>query len=638
MSFQSPHLLWLLVPLLLLFSWELARHTARAAATFPKIARAWAGAFHVSLGARHTTAENRPRIWLWFGLAFGIVALAHPQWGVIEEQVFDQSREVLIAVDLSKSMLAQDVKPSRLDRSKLLIQSLLDGLKGERVGLVVFAGTAFLQSPLSSDYEILREFLPAMGPDYLPEGGTNYRSLLDTAIQAFGTSTADRYLIILSDGEATDEDWKPLVEQLKAKGIRVIGLGVGTAQGSFIPDAGGGFVKDERGAVVLARLNSSTLQELAQVTGGAYSDASSWIDLSALLKKTVEAGTKGDFSEKNTARKVERFQWFLAPGLLLLLISFWAEFPVRPRERALPLGKVPVRQKGLGEPPKLAAAVAFFAALLGLSTLGIPSRANAETLPIPPAAETSPAPEESPAASFKKPLIATAVRLANQSSLSAKDYAELAETTVTYGQRLKSVQQRAPEKTITDALEAVDAGEKLDAKAAEWSRLRQELQELLKKEEPPKDEKKKDEDKKDQDQKKQDQQKNQQQQNQDKNQQNDQNKEKSDQQKQDEQKQQQQDQQQQQQNQKQQNQQDAFGDMKDKQDQKAQPKPQPPPSGTQKVGGQQDKKSDEQKDPELALPLQKLEQVRNQDSPAKLQQIMQGQQQQKKPGTPGKDW
>jgi len=635
MSFQSPHLLWLLVPLVLLFSWELARHTARAAATFPKIARAWAGAFNVSLGAQHTTAENRPRIWLWFGLAFGIVALARPQWGVIEEQVFDQSREVLIAVDLSKSMLAQDVKPSRLDRSKLLIQSLLDGLKGERVGLAVFAGTSFLQSPLSSDYEILREFLPSMGPDYLPEGGTNYRSLIETSIQAFGTSTADRYLIILSDGEATDEDWKPLVEQLKAKGIRVIGLGVGTTQGSFIPDAAGGFVKDERGAVVLARLNSSTLQELAQVTGGAYSDASSWIDLSALLKKTVEAGAKGDFSEKNTARKVERFQWFLAPSLLLLLISFWTEFPVRPRERALPLGKVPARQKTVGTPPKLAAALAFTTGLLWFSVLGAPSSIHAQT----PSAATPPtapaAPEEAPTETYSKPLITAITRMAEQPTITARDYAELAQTTITYGQRLKSAQQRAPEKTIKDALEAVDAGEKLDEKAGEWPRLRQELQELLKKEEPPQDQKKKDDDKKDQDQKNQDQQKNQKQQNQDKNQQNDQNKEKSDQQKQDEQKQQQQDQQPKQQKQ---NQQNAFDDMKDKPGEKSQSKPQPPQSGTQKVGGQQDKKGDEQKDPELALPLQKLEQVRNQDSPAKLQQIMQGQQQQKKPGTPGKDW
>ena len=598
MSFHSPHLLWLLAPLVLLFSWELARHTARAVANWPKIARAWAGAFDVSLGTKHTTAETRPRIWLWFGLALCLVALARPQWGVIEEQVFDQSREVLIVLDLSRSMLAQDVKPSRLDRSKLLITSLLDGLKGERVGLVLFSGTAFLQSPLSADYEVLREFLPALNPDYLPEGGSNYKVMLETSMSSFGTSTADRYLIILSDGESTEDDWKNLTASLKTKGIRVISLGVGTAQGSFIPETGGGLVKDERGAVVMSRLNSSTLQELAQVTGGAYTDASAWVDLPALLRKTVEAGRKGEFSEKNTARLIERFQWFLAPGLLLLLISFWAEFPVRPRERALPLGKT--RGQVL---PK---AASFAVGLLWLSTLSSQLSALGA--------------EGAQADTLAKPLATTVARLAAKDAVNAKEYSEMAQTTVTYGQRVKSAQQQPPENVIRDALSAVDAGEKLDAKAADWPKLRSELEELLKKEEPPPQDKKK------QDQK--DQQKKDQQQQQDKNPSQDQDQQKSDQQK--------QDQEQKDQQQSQQQNQDAFGDMKDKPEQKKpEQKPQPQP-GTQKVGGQQEKKPAEPVDAELAMPLQKLEQVRNQDSPAKLQQLMQGQPPKQK--TTGKNW
>ncbi|MBI2515658.1 MAG: VWA domain-containing protein [Opitutae bacterium] len=610
MNFHSPHLLWLLVPLVLLFSWELARHRAQAAANWPKIARAWAGAFDVSLGTQHTTAETRPRLWLWFGLALCIIALARPQWGVVEEQVFDQSREVLIAVDLSKSMLAQDVKPSRLERTKLLITSLLDGLKGERVGLVLFSGTAFLQSPLSADYEILREFLPSLNPDYLPEGGTNYRALLETSIQAFGTSAADRYLIILSDGEATDEDWKPLIEQMKTKGIRVIGLGVGTAVGSFIPDSLGGFVKDDRGAVVLSRLNSSTLQELAQVTGGAYSDASSWVDLAALLRQTVEAGKKGQFSEKNTARLIERFQWFLAPGLLLLFISFWAEFPVRPRERALPLGKARTRNAERGmQSARTAASASLVLALLWLSALGAPPTvAAAET---PTTADT-----------LAGPLSTTVVRLSAKDALAAKDCAEFAQTTITYGQRIKSAQQQAPEGVISDALQAVDLGEKLDAQAADWPRLRAELEELRKKQEEEK--------KKQQDQQKQDQQKQQQQQNQ-QNQQN----QNQDQNQQEQQKQQQSEQQKQDQQTPQQQKQDAFGDMKDQQDKKNPPPPKPQQQ-TQKVGGQKEKKEEQPLDPDLAMPLQKLDQVRNQDSPAKLQQIMQGQQQ--KQPKKGKDW
>lgn len=601
-NFHSPHLLWLLVPLVLLFSWELARHTARAAATWPKIARAWAGAFDVALGARHTTAENRPRLWLWFGLALCVVALARPQWGVVEEQVFDQSREVLIAVDLSRSMLAQDVKPSRLDRSKLLITSLLDGLKGERVGLVLFAGTAFLQAPLSSDYEVLREFLPALTPDYLPEGGSNYKAMLETSMAAFGTSTADRYLIILSDGESTVDDWKGLTDSLKTKGIRVIGLGVGTAQGSFIPEAGGGLVKDERGAVVMSRLNSSTLQELAQVTGGAYTDASSWVDLPALLRKTVDAGRKGEFAEKNTARLVERFQWFLAPGLLLLLISFWAEFPVRPRERALPLGS----GKHKAVSGKRGAVTA--SALVLLTAYSLSSKASAA--------------EPSGEDAIAKPLATTVARLAAKDGITAKEYAELATTTVTYGQRVKTAQQHPPEPVIRDALQAVGVGEKLDPKAADWPKLRADLEEMLKKEEPPKQDKK-DQDKKDQDKKDQPQDQNQ---SQDQQPDKDQQQQSSEQQKQN---QEQKEQQSQQQNQ------DAFGDMKDKPEPKPEPKPQPQ-AGTQKVGGQKEEKPAEPLDAEMAMPLQKLEQVRNQDSPAKLQQLMQGQPPKQKPT--GKNW
>lgn len=602
MSFFSPHILWLLVPLVLLFSWELARHAVRAVAAWPKIPRAWAGAFDVVLGTRHTTAENRPRIWLWFGLALCVVALARPQWGTIEEQVFDQSREVIIAVDLSRSMLAQDVKPSRLDRSKLLIQSLLDGLKGERVGLVLFAGTSFLQSPLSSDYEVLREFLPALNPEYLPEGGSNYKAMLETSIQAFGTSAADRYLIILSDGESTVDDWRGVTEALKNKSIRVIGLGVGTAQGSFIPDAAGGFVKDERGAVVMSRLNSSTLQELSQLTGGAYTDASSWVDLTGLLRTTVEAGKKGEFAEKNTARLVERFQWFLAPGVLLLLFSFWAEFPVRPRERALPLAKA------------RSAVATTAAALVALSGLLAPSsRLQAQT-----------APATQPSDTLAAPLSKTVARLAEQPDLSAKDCAELAQTTITYGQRVKSAQQHAQESVIRDALAAVELGEKKDKNAADWKKLRADLEALLQRDEQKPEDQKQD-------------QKNQEQQKQDQNQQQDsqQNQEKQNQEQNRQDQKQQQDQEQQQQNK--QNQ-DAFNmdDPKDPKEQKPEQKPPQPSPGSQKIGGQQDKPAEPQ-NPELAMPLQKLEQVRNQDSPAKLQQLLQGQPKGKPKGN-GKDW
>ena len=209
MNFALPHVLWFcLIPLGLLL-WELTRARRAAELAPPKILRAEAGLDSLLLSTSRSapsTSASHARLYFFAGLLLAIVALARPQWGRVDEPVFDQSREILIAIDLSRSMLTPDVRPSRLDRAKLLTQSLLEKLSGERVGLVSFAGTAFLQSPLSSDYEILREFLPAMGPDFLPEGGTNYRALLETSLAAFGSGTADRFLIVLSGGEPTDDD------------------------------------------------------------------------------------------------------------------------------------------------------------------------------------------------------------------------------------------------------------------------------------------------------------------------------------------------------------------------------------------------------------------------------------------------
>jgi len=168
MSFAWPHLLFLLVVPVAWIAWDLTRRKLVGEQEHPKILSANAGTDNVSLEdtVQRTKIKTKKRYLLASGIFFAIIALARPQWGHVEEPVFDQSREVLLALDLSRSMLTPDVKPTRLDRSKLLIQSLLDNLVGERVGLVLFSGTSFLQSPLSADYEILREFLPSLNPDY----------------------------------------------------------------------------------------------------------------------------------------------------------------------------------------------------------------------------------------------------------------------------------------------------------------------------------------------------------------------------------------------------------------------------------------------------------------------------------------
>ena len=566
MNFFWPHLLWLLAPVILLAAGDsIRRGSGESSRSWPKILRAWAGARQAAIGNGHHT--TRGRLLLWLGLAFGVVALARPQWGRVEEPVFDQSREIVIALDLSRSMLASDVRPSRLERARLLIQGLLDGLRGERVGLVLFAGTAFLQVPLSADYEILNEFLPSLNPAFMPVGGTNYESMLRATLDAFSASgTADRYLIILSDGESEDDGWRDLLPDLHQKNIRVIGLGVGTAEGAFITDETGVYVKDERGAVVLSKLNSSTLQELASGTSGVYTDASAWVDLAALLKQTVAAGHRGEFKERVQVRQIERFQWVLAPALLCLLISLWREFPVRPRVRSLPLAspaaRAPEPSVSRVQSAAVTAARTILLLVVSFAVLRPPARSAEDT------------------SVYAAPLSKLVEHLSTQPELSAADYASLAQETVTWGKRLREASQPVTPGPVRDALAGVDAGETLARQAADWAQFRSQLEDLLKKppEPPP---------------------------------------------------------QQQPQNQPQK-------EPQQQQSQESQPKPQPPPpqantGETQKIGGQPRKQPAGKADPSLVLPIQKLDQLRNQDSPAELFQMLDSRER-KPPPKKGRDW
>jgi Ca-activated chloride channel family protein len=646
MTFYWPHLLWLLFVPAALLAWELVRRRAAGDDTHPKILRAEAGLHSIEISNFKSQISNRrqARWWLAAGLVLAVVALARPQWGRIEEPVFGQSREILLALDLSRSMNSPDVPPSRLARAKLLIQSLLDRLQGERVGLVVFSGTGFLQCPLSADYEVLREFLPALDTNFLPEGGTNYHDLLQTALDSFSTDgSADRYLIILSDGEATDDDWQPLIDGLKKRNIRVIGLGVGTTTGSMIPDGAGGFVKDERGAVVLSKLENSTLRELADKTGGAYTDASSWVDLPALLNATIETGHQGQFHETTRVRFAERFQWALAPALLCLLISFWREFPVRPRARDLKLESeaILLRQGYGGQGGRRSENISigvnliiFYFLASGFWLLAFGLHASA--------AESD--------ATAADSLTKVVGHLSAKDSASAVDWANLAQTTVTYGQRLQSTQEPVPEGPVRDALAAVDAGEALDAHAADWPKFRRELAALKKKpdeQKPPPQQQKQPQ--------QQQSQKNDSNQNQQNSQQNpssggksqssqSQQNQSSPLQKSDAEKNQQNSQQNSPSSGSPQNQQTpgepAFGDMKEKSPVPAQPRSQPAEARElQKIGGAPEKRTGDAAtdDPALVVPMAKLDQLKQQDSPAVLYQLLRGEN--APPPTPnGKNW
>jgi len=507
------------------------------------------------------------RLWTLLSALLAIVALARPQWGVIEDPVFEQSREILIGLDLSRSMQADDIKPSRLSRAKLLVQSLLERLKGERVGLVVFSGTAFLQSPLSTDYEILQDLLPDLGPDFLPEGGTAYRALLKTSMDAFSTTAnADRFLIILSDGEALDDDWKPLIASLKERKVRVISLGIGTTSGAMIPDGSGGLVKDERGAAVLSRLEPATLQELASSTSGLYRDGSTWLDLSALIRETVETGQQGAFVEKRSVRHEERFQWPLGAALACALAALLLEFPAR------------IRPRHLG--PQARSAVTTAALALCLLPF-LASRLHAEE------------------AAQEAPLIGTVRSLSEKERLSETDCARLANETLTWGKALKEAGQPIPPGAVRDGIDAVNLGASLNPRAADWPTLRKNLEALLSAKDKPK-QKQEDKQEQKQEQKPQEKEQEKQQNSRDKNEQS------------------QQQQQPQQEQQSQQPQQKAFDKME-------QPPQQPPPQEMQTVGGPDEKKPADPQDSTMLIPLERLKKVKEQDSPGRLFEMMEKQ-------------
>ena len=614
------HLLWLLVLPVGFIIAELTRRVRAAARTHPKILRAEASASGLAmLPGNQAAPEIRVRWRFWLGLALAIVAFARPQWGEVEEPVFDQAREILIAIDLSRSMLAPDVPPSRLDRGKLLITSLLERLAGERVGLIVFAGTSLLQSPLSADYEILREFLPELGPEYLPQGGTNYSALLDTALEAFGEdSEADRFLIVLSDGESQTESWTSRVGDLRKRGVKVISLGIGTPDGAMLPDGDGGFVKDERGAVVLSKLNHSTLEDLARRTEGVYRDASSWIDLAVLLDQTVEAGRQGEFTETRRARMIERFQWFLGPSLLMLLWSFWREFPVQPRQRAISLNR---------HSPTTAASMA--------SALGMMLWSGGfDELRAATPDETS---------QLGAPLAELVSQLSASDSLGARDFADLAETTVNYGQQSMAAGQKPSLGAINDGLDAVDAGENLNEFATDWPALREELERMRDQLEEPDPEEQSQQDQENQDQSENEQQddssedqsgengdqseQNESEQSDGENgesgEQNDSESSESDQQSDSSENGQEGDDQQS--GEPNPSQESAFGDMgEESETPRAQPEAESQPEGDmQRVGGQREERPFDQENTQLTIPLQKLDQLKQQDSPATLYQLMQ---------------
>lgn len=254
---------------------------------------------------------------------FAAVALAGPKYGFRWQEIRQRGVDIIIALDCSRSMTAADISPSRLERAKREVFDLLTMLQGDRVGLVAFAGTAFLQCPLTLDYDAFNLFLNALSPDYLPVGGTDLTGALTVAADGFDPkSAADKAIILITDGENTGEgDPVAAAESLKEKEIKLFCIGVGGKDGVPIPEADGGFKKDRSGQIVLSRLDETSLKKMAVVTGGTYvRSVAGDMDLDAIytdeIRRTMDARTQ------TSGRKQvweDRFQWPLVLAVACLV-------------------------------------------------------------------------------------------------------------------------------------------------------------------------------------------------------------------------------------------------------------------------------------------------------------------------------
>src|SRR6266496_472262 len=336
MSFGVPEWLWglLLIPLLIALFLRAERRGHRRLQEFVS----------ARLLPQLAATANRPRRVTRFALqllaiALALVSLAQPRWGYTFQDVKRKGLDLLIAVDTSRSMLSNDVQPSRLDRVKLAVQDLLNELQGDRVGLIAFAGRAFLQAPLTIDYDAVVEAINDLDTKTIPEGGTNISSAIALATQSFGKSaTGNRALIIFTDGEELSGDAVKTAKEAADAGVRIFTVGVGTPQGSLIPvigdDGQTAFVKDSAGQVVKSKLDDKRLREIAQATGGFYVHLESGLRTMQQLQSEGLAKMKAAEMDVRLSRQpIERYEWPLSAALIALALSILIPERKRARER-----------------------------------------------------------------------------------------------------------------------------------------------------------------------------------------------------------------------------------------------------------------------------------------------------------------
>ena len=251
-------------------------------------------------------------------LALLVFMLARPQMGSKISHERRNGIETIIALDISNSMRAEDVVPSRLDKSKLLVENLVDNFTNDKIGLVVFAGDAFVQLPITSDYVSAKMFLQNIDPSLIATQGTDIARAINLSMKSFTQQDkVGRAIIVITDGEDHEGGAVEAAKEAKKKGINVFILGVGDPKGSPIPTGNGGYMKDRDGQTVMSALNEQMCQEVAKAGSGTYSHVDNTSDAQEKLNDQLAKLQKGDISSVVYSEYNEQFQAF---GILIVLL------------------------------------------------------------------------------------------------------------------------------------------------------------------------------------------------------------------------------------------------------------------------------------------------------------------------------
>jgi Ca-activated chloride channel family protein len=334
MTFAHPHLLWLLLVFpsaMLVFFWWSWRKRQALMAQFIQ-SRLLAG-----LVAGISPVRQKLRLGgLVLAVACLIIALARPQWGFTWQEVKQRGVDIVVAIDTSKSMLAQDVAPNRLERAKLAALDLMQQAKSDRLGLVAFAGNAFLQCPLTIDDAAFRQSVEALDVNTIPQGGTALAEAIETALTAYKEQDNHKVLVLMTDGEDHDSGALEAAKKAAEAGLRIYTIGIGTPEGELlqVKDVNGrpDYIRDENGNVVKSHLNEQLLREIAGTSEGCfYLPLRGAKTVDALFEQGLSRLPKSEHEEKLVKQYQERYHWPL--GLAVLLLVTEMLLPERKREK-----------------------------------------------------------------------------------------------------------------------------------------------------------------------------------------------------------------------------------------------------------------------------------------------------------------